>query len=608
MAVDDAGAARLGVLFAHVLQLGDDDLLHARRTGENILQILDLVLQGARLLHALEDIFLVDVAQLDLRDILRLHLVDAEADHQVRHHVGLGLRLADDLDRLVDVEQDALETLQKVQLVLLFAHDEVDAAADAFRAPRAPLVEQLAHAHHARHSGDEHVEVAGHGILQRRGLHQLLHELVGIGAALEVDGQLETVEVGLVAHIGDLLDLACLDQLGDLVHDGLGRGGVGDLIDLDEVFLFVVAPAGADLHAAAARAVNFAQGVDVADDLAAGREIGRKQRLCQVAVGILEVGDRRVAHLAEVEAAQLARHAGNALIGAHEDVREGRRQQRRLLHGVVVVVDEIDGIGVDVAEQLGADGGELGLRVAARRPRHVARVDLTEVALGVHERVQQRTVALGKAHHRVIDGDVAVGIEPHGLTDDVRALRARAVQQSHLIHGIEELAVAGLKAVDLRNGTRDDDRHRVGHIVRLQRIGDALFDHVRTQAEDVGVIAVLGGGFLLFVLLHGVPRTFTYSVIMDYISFSARRQCVGAAQSVVCSLPHCTKGANVFRVSWLKSHLAFSSPVLYHLQKKQTREDTAMTQYVYKKKFLPAGVSIFISTVFVDNDIVSFDR
>ena len=294
-------------------------------------------------------------------------------------------------------------------------------------------------------------------------------------------------------------DLACLDELGDLVHDGLGRGGVGDLIDLDEVFLFVVAPAGADLHAAAARAVNFAQGVDVADDLAAGREIGRKQRLCQVAVGILEVGDRRVAHLAEVEAAQLARHAdGNALIGAHEDVREGRRQQRRLLHGVVVVVDEIDGIGVDVAEQLGADGGELCLRVAARRPRHVARVDLTEVALGVHERVQQRTVALGKAHHRVIDGGVAVGIEPHGLTDDVRALRARAVQQSHLIHGIEELAVAGLEAVDLRNGARDDDRHRVGHIVRLQRIGDALLDHVRTQAEDVGVIAVQSGLFPSF--------------------------------------------------------------------------------------------------------------
>jgi len=95
---------------------------------------------------------------------------------------------------------------------------------------------------------------------------------------------------------------------------------------------------------------------------------------------------------------------------------------------------------------------------------------------------------------------------------------------------------------------------------------------------------------------------------MDYISFSARRQCADAAGSAARPLPHRTKTPNVFRVSWLKSHLAFSSPVLYHLQKKQTREDTAMTQYVYKKKFLPAGVSIFISTVFVDNDIVSFDR
>ena len=33
-----------------------------------------------------------------------------------------------------------------------------------------------------------------------------------------------------------------------------------------------------------------------------------------------------------------------------------------------------------------------------------------------------------------------------------------------------------------------------------------------------------------------------------------------------------------------------------------------MTQYVYKKKFLPASVSIFISTVFVDNTIAFFDR
>ena len=33
-----------------------------------------------------------------------------------------------------------------------------------------------------------------------------------------------------------------------------------------------------------------------------------------------------------------------------------------------------------------------------------------------------------------------------------------------------------------------------------------------------------------------------------------------------------------------------------------------MTQYVYKKKFLPVGVSVFIGTVLADNVIVSFDR
>ena len=37
--------------------------------------------------------------------------------------------------------------------------------------------------------------------------------LVGIHAALEVQCQLQTVQVGLVTHVADLLDLAGLDQL-----------------------------------------------------------------------------------------------------------------------------------------------------------------------------------------------------------------------------------------------------------------------------------------------------------------------------------------------------------------------------------------------------------
>ena len=46
---------------------------------------IDLALQLAGLLGALEDVFPVDVPQLDLCHILGLRLVDAEADHQVGH-------------------------------------------------------------------------------------------------------------------------------------------------------------------------------------------------------------------------------------------------------------------------------------------------------------------------------------------------------------------------------------------------------------------------------------------------------------------------------------------------------------------------------------------
>ena len=60
--------------------------------------------------------------------------------------------------------------------------------------------------------------------------------LSGSVPALEVDGQLQAGQVRLVAHVGDLPDLAGLDQFGHFVHDGLGGGGVGDLVDLDADF------------------------------------------------------------------------------------------------------------------------------------------------------------------------------------------------------------------------------------------------------------------------------------------------------------------------------------------------------------------------------------
>ena len=184
--------------------------------------------------------------------------------------------------------------------------------------------------------------------------------------------------------------------------------------------------------------------------------------------------DRRAAYLLKVEAAEVGRHADrNAGVGGDEDVWEGRRQQRRLLYLAVIVIHKIHSVRVDVAEQLGADAVELGLGVTRRGVGHIARIDLAEVALGVDKRRQQRLVAARQTHHRLIDRRVAVRIELHGLADDIRRFRAVAVQQTHFIHGIEQLAVGRLEAVDLRDGARHDNAHRVGHIVLAQRIRDA---------------------------------------------------------------------------------------------------------------------------------------
>ena len=111
MAVNDLGFPGLGVLLAYLRQLLHHDLADAGWLLQGVLQILDLPLQCLRLLHPLEDVLRVDVAELDLRHVLRLDLVDAEADHQVGDDLGLLLCLPDDLDGLIDVQQDPLEAL-----------------------------------------------------------------------------------------------------------------------------------------------------------------------------------------------------------------------------------------------------------------------------------------------------------------------------------------------------------------------------------------------------------------------------------------------------------------------------------------------------------------
>ena len=164
----DDGAAVRAVFCGNGVQLLHDEAADALFAAERLFQLDNLGGQRVDLLRSAQNVFLVDVAQLDLRHELRLHLVDAEADHQVRHDLRLGLRLADDADGLVDVQQDLAQALKQVELFALFALLEEQAAADALRAPGRPLLDDLAYAHHARHARDENVEITGEAVLQRR--------------------------------------------------------------------------------------------------------------------------------------------------------------------------------------------------------------------------------------------------------------------------------------------------------------------------------------------------------------------------------------------------------------------------------------------------------
>ena len=406
-----------------------------------------------------------------------------------------------------------------MQALGLFAQVKVNAATRGLNTPLDPLVQNLAHAHNAGIAVDEHVEVARERILQRGRAIELGHELVGVDAALKVDGDAQAREVGFVADVSDLLDLALFGELNDALDNDIGLGGVGDLVDLDDALFGNPAPTGADLEAAKAGLDNLFHLLAAVDNLAAGREVGHGHIFEQVAVGILQVVHGGSADLVEVETADVGRHGdADALVGRDKDVGERGGQQARLLHGAVVAVDEVDRVLVDVLEDLGADGGELGLGITRGGIAQVARIILAKVALRLHKGGEQRLVAGCQTHHRLVDRGIAVRVELHGLAHDVGALLALALEQTHLVHGVEQLAVRGLKAVNLGERTRDVDAHGVGHVVDLERLRDRLVGDLGVQADDVlGVDLLFLWLVLRLLLCHDFLLNFLWAVVIDLL-------------------------------------------------------------------------------------------
>ena len=160
MGLNPARAARHHVLFVDRGQLVADDLLDVVLAGEDLLKLGNLTLKLSDVLGAVEDVLLVDVAELKLGNKLGLGLVDVETLHKVGHDLGLELGATDDGDRLVDVEQNRLKAVQQVQALGLFAQVKVNAATRGLNTPLDPLVQDLAYAHNAGIAVDQHVKVA----------------------------------------------------------------------------------------------------------------------------------------------------------------------------------------------------------------------------------------------------------------------------------------------------------------------------------------------------------------------------------------------------------------------------------------------------------------
>ncbi len=247
---------------------------------------------------------------------------------------------------------------------------------------------------------------------------------------------------------------------------------------------------------AAARAVHVLDALG-ADDEAVGREVGaldalhqRLEQLLARRVGVLERPLGALGDLAQVVRRDVGGHADrDAGRAVDQQVRDARRQDRRLLRAAVVVGREVDGLLVDVAHHLHRDRRELALGVPHRGRAVVAR--RAEVALARDHR-RAHDPRLRQAHEGVVDRGVAVRVVlTHDVTDDAAALVEAAVGAvAAVVHRVEHAAVHRLEAVaHVGQRTRDDDAHGVVDVRALHLVLQ-LDGSMRSAAIGVSVTGV----------------------------------------------------------------------------------------------------------------------
>ena len=200
-------------------------------------------------------------------------------------------------------------------------------------------------------------------------------------------------------------------------------------------------------------------------DQAGGRKIRPGNDLHQLRERDVRVFDQRDAgadDLAEVVRRNVGRHADRNAGGAvDQQIRNARRQDRRLAFRFVVIRREIDRFLVDIGQQLRRQLRHAHFGVAHRRGRIA--VDRAEISLTVDQHVAHREW-LRHAHDGVVDRGVAVRmVLADDIADDARGFLIRLVPVvAQLAHGVQHAPVHRLQAVaHVGQRTADDYAHGV---------------------------------------------------------------------------------------------------------------------------------------------------
>ena len=456
---------------AHVDQFLSDDPVDLARAGQDALQFRDGCLGLGMLRENLLAFELRQPLEAHVENGLRLGRTQPEAVHQRLPHVGRVAARAHDSQHRVQIVEGNLEPFQQMKPFFGFLQVEGGAAADDFAPMLQKVQEHGLERQQPRLPINDGQQDDAERFLQLGHLVELIQDHFRHAVAFEFDHDTHAVAVRLVAQVGDTGNAFFIDQFGDafdqlgLVH--LERNGVHDDGRFTRFFVFLDGRGGPHGHHPAAGLVRGAH-AGAAVDERPGRKIGTRDVLHEFRSAeriVLDQGQQRGHDFTKIVGRDVRGHADrDAGRAVDQQIREFAGQDGRLVAGVVVVGNEVDGVPIDVREQFRGDARHAHLGVTHGRGR--VAVHRAEVALPVDQRVAQRKV-LRHADQRIVRRGVAVRmIFPDHVAHHARRFLVRPVPVvAELLHGVQHAPMHGLEAVaHVGQGAADDDAHRVVHV------------------------------------------------------------------------------------------------------------------------------------------------